>query len=181
MFVIFRKAAVTGTVVYLATHFHLKSLLIGWSVCVFGLALYGSITTTFLGLPGKDARSGYIPWYRIFAFLPYYIAVALLMIISRLIVIAYGYEPVTKLTSGIYVGDYHGSYASGIKWKAIVDVTNELPKLSTAKQYLNIQSWDGCPPSVAQINAAVEFVKHCQKPVLIHCAYVSNFLYMYLL
>ena len=170
-FVIVRKAAVTLTVLYLSSQLHIKSFLAVWSIAVFGLALYGSLTDTLLGLPGKEPKTGFIPWYRILFFLPYYLAVALLMTASRIIVIRWGYDSVTKLTAGIYVGDYHGSFGSNIKWKSIVDVTNELPRLGSAKEYLNIQSWDGCPPSAKKIQLAVDFILKCPKPVLIHCAY----------
>lgn len=172
MFVLLKKAAVTALVLYLASHLHFKSFIAIWSGIIFGLALYGSLTSTLLRLPGKDPRTGYIPWHRMVIALPYYLAVALLMIASRIIVMVKGYDSVTKLTEGVYVGDYTGSYASDVNWAAVVDVTNELPRLTPAREYLNIPSWDGCPPTLERIHEAVEFVKQCKKPVLIHCAYV---------
>lgn len=77
----------------------------------------------------------------------------------------------TEVADGIYVGNFLCSFDSKIAWGSIIDVTNELPKIASCKKYLNIPSWDGCPPSVSNIRVAVEFAKTAPKPILIHCAH----------
>ncbi len=58
-----------------------------------------------------------------------------------------------------------------MNWGSILDVTNELPRLGKCPNYLNLPSWDGTPPSPAEIQRGVEFINKCKKPVLVHCAH----------
>ena len=155
MFVVLRKGVVASAVLYASSQLHAKSLLALWSAVVFGLALYGSLTTTVIGLPGKDPRTGRIPIYRVAVFFPYYFAVACLLAVSRIFASSSGFKPMTELTAGIFVGEYFSSFQAPWKWGSIVDITNELPRMGESDEYLNIQSWDGCPPTIDNIQRAV--------------------------
>lgn len=61
------------------------------------------------------------------------------------------------------------------RWTSVVDVTNEYPTLPLLERmhYLNIQCWDGCPPSVSQLSDAVEFIdRHLANGrLLVHCGH----------
>ena len=171
MFVVLRQGIVAMVMVLLVSHVRLKYILGIWSAIVFGLALYGSATTTLVWLPGKGRVTGKVNVYKATFFLPYYAAVLLLMIGSRLISKSKHWKSYSELADGVYVGDYYSSFLADMEWVAIVDITNELPRMGKSEKYLNIQSWDGCPPTVEDIQRAVEFVKGAKKPVLIHCAH----------
>jgi len=172
MFVILRQAVVGLVLIYLFGHEQIKLALLVWALAVFGLVLFGSLKTKWVGLPGKNSRTGRIDILKGLLFMPYYAVVILLMIGGKLISFGKKWKSCTELAGGIYVGDYYSSFMSEISWQGVVDLTNELPRFTKSKSYINIQSWDGCPPSIENIQKAVEFVRKCKRPVLIHCAYV---------
>lgn len=171
MFVVLRQAFVTAAVLYIVTHLWARYILAIWSAIVFVLVLFGSFTTSLRWLPGKDPISGKIQLHKALLFLPYYGAVLLLMIGGKLISRTKRWASYSPVAPGIYVGDYYSSFRSEIAWGSIIDITNELPRLGECKKYLNIQSWDGCPPSIDQISEAVRFAKNAPRPLLIHCAH----------
>lgn len=171
MFVVLRQLLVTVAILVGSNQFDVRSFLTLWSLAVFALAFVGSITTTMVNLPGKNASDGSLSWYRVVLFAPYYVAVAALMIVSQALGVMSSHKSYTEVHQGIFVGDYFSSFKSGKRWRSIVDITNELPRLGDSKEYLNIPSWDGCPPTIQSIQAVCKFVQSCQKPVLIHCAH----------
>lgn len=57
---------------------------------------------------------------------------------------------------------------------SIVDVTCELPQLHSFGNYLNIPTWDGTAPTLAEIDKAVDWIiaeRSAGRGVLIHCWY----------
>lgn len=171
MLVVLRQLLITIAILFGSNQFDVRSFLTIWSLVVFALAFVGSITTTIVNLPGKNTSDGSLLWYRVVIFAPYFVAVAALMIVSQTLGVMSSHKSYTEVCQGIFVGDYFSSFKSGKRWGSIVDITNELPRLGESKEYLNIPSWDGCPPTIQSIQAACKFVESCQKPVLIHCAH----------
>jgi hypothetical protein len=143
--------------------------LLSWTLIVFGLALFGSVYTHLITLPGKDTLTGKIPLYRVLLFLPYYTAVGILMVISIVWSYFNKYQHCTEIAPGIFVGDYFSSFSR--EWAAVIDITNEFPRLNRSGEYLNIQSWDGCPPTIESLQRAVTFSITSDRPLLIHCAH----------
>jgi hypothetical protein len=93
------------------------------------------------------------------------------MIVSYSLTRLKGMPSKTRIAGAIYVGDYFSSFERGTHWSAVVDITNELPRLSDCPRYLNIPSWDGTPPTADQIQAAVQFIKESRGQTLVHCAH----------
>jgi hypothetical protein len=172
MFVVLWQAVVGLILIYIFGHDSIRPTLIVWSTAVFLLVLFGSYNTKFVGISGKDPRTGRIDMFKAALFFPYYVVVLFLMIGGKCISKLKGWSSYNEISSGIYIGDYYSSFVSDVYWKGIVDLTNELPRFSRSNAYQNLQSWDGCPPAVDNIQKAVEFIRKCQRPVLVHCAYV---------
>ncbi len=171
MFIVLRQAVVVIILMFLITHMQLKLVLGYWSLGVFSLVLAGSWLTRFQWLTGKCPKDGRINLLKASCFLPYYAAVLILMIGGKAISSFRRWQSYSEIYDGIYVGDYYSSFVQNIAWGSIIDVTNELPRFGHCREYLNIQSWDGCPPSVDNIQKAVVFAKTAPRPLLIHCAH----------
>ena len=162
-----------------ASAYKLSSVII-WTVVVSLIVIYGSFNTCWVTLPGKNATTGKIPPIRVLIFLPYFVAVVFLMIGGRIISSLKRWKSYNEIYTGVFLGDYYSSFMPKNKWAGIVDVTNELPRIAESGSYLNVPSWDGCPPPVENIQKAVEFILLCEKPVLIHCAYATYILSMFI-
>ena len=173
MWAVLKRVAVAFAIASLFAYMHLGYAFLIWTAISSILVLYGSWNTLWVSLPGKDPKSGRIVWYKALLFLPYHVAVFFIMLVGKLNSRLRKYISFNEISNGIYVGDYYSSFLSDMPWQAVVDLTNELPRMTTTKRYLNIQSWDGCPPSVENIQRGVDFILASKRPVLIHCAYVS--------
>ena len=173
MGVVLKQVGVSLLLSYAFGRLFASSLAIVWTIVVSFVVIYGSIRTCWMELPGKNPTTGKIPFMRVLLFLPYYGAVFLLMIGGKFLSVIRSWSSVDQILPGIYLGDFYSSFLSTKKWVGVVDLTNELPRLSNSKNYLNIPAWDGCPPTVENIERAVNFVISGEKPVLIHCAYVN--------
>jgi protein-tyrosine phosphatase len=171
MFVFLRKASIALFLLFVTGCFNYRSVLAIWTAIVFSCVALGYVTSSCKRAPGKDPITGRIPVLRILLFLPYFVVVSIVMLVSWLLTRLRDRAPFTQITPDVYVGDYFSSFRSPMKWASVVDVTNELPRLSNCRNYLNIQSWDGVPPSAEDTRAAVKFITECEKPVLVHCAH----------
>lgn len=171
MFVVLRQALVAAGLIFAITHMRAKYFIGLWTLAVFLLVLFGSFTSQLQWLPGKSIASGRINIMKASFFLPYYAVVLVLMIGGKAISTFRQWESYSEVDKGIYVGDYYSSFLAPIQWGSIIDITNELPRLGSCKQYLNIPSWDGCPPSIENIERAVRFAEKAPRPLLIHCAH----------
>jgi hypothetical protein len=149
---------------------NLSSAVVLWTLGVSFIVIFGSFNTCWVTLPGKNPLTGEIPIIRVLIFFPYFVAVMFLMIGGKTISLFKRWNSYDEIYTSVYLGDYYSSFMSKHKWASIVDVTNELPRLGLSKNYLNVPSWDGCPPPVQYIEKAVDFILSCEKPVLIHCA-----------
>jgi len=170
MAVVLKQVLVSLLLSYTFSRMFASAVVVLWTLAVSFIVIYGSFNTCWVHIPGKDPSTGRIPFMRVAIFLPYYCAVCLLMIGGKLIQVLRSWKSVDEVLPGIYLGDFYSSFQSNFKWVGIVDLTNELPRLGNSKHYLNIQSWDGCPPTADSIERAVNFITTCEKPVLIHCA-----------
>lgn len=128
--------------------------------------MFGSLSNA----PGKDVYTGKIPIMRLILFLPYFAVIAVVMVISWFNTRMRGYRPYTRIHENVYVGDYTSSFGD-MEWKSVVDITNELPRFTRAGSYLNIPSWDGVPPTIEEIQKAVQFIHQSEGPILVHCAH----------
>ena len=173
MAVVLKQVSVSLLLSYGFARFFTGAWVLIWTAVVSFIVIFGSFNSCWVESPGKNATTGEIPFIRVLIFLPYYCAVCFLMIGGRLISLINSWKPVDEIIPGVYLGDFYSSFMSTTKWVGIVDVTNELPRICRSKSYLNIPAWDGCPPTVESIKNAVNFVSTCEKPVLIHCAYVN--------
>lgn len=174
MAVILKQVLVSMLLSYTYARLFASVLVFAWTVVVSFIVIYGSFTSCWLEVPGKNSTTGEIPLIRVLLFLPYYCSVTLLVLGGKCISFFRSWKSVDEILPGIYLGDFYSSFLSATKWVGIVDLTNELPRLSQSRNYLNIPAWDGCPPSVENIQRAVDFVTSCEKPLLIHCAYETN-------
>ena len=166
-----RKASIALFLLFLTGCFNYRSVFAIWTAIVYGCVAWGYVTSTCKRAPGKNPITGRIPFLRILLSLPYFVVVSIVMLLSWVLTRLRDLAPFTQITSDVYVGDYFSSFRSPMKWATVVDVTNELPRLSNCRNYLNVQSWDGVPPSVEDIRTAVKFITDCEKPVLVHCAH----------
>ena len=171
MFVILRKAIVAIFLLSCFNCLSFRNLFALWTAIVFVLVALGYLTNSLTGLPGKNPKTGDIPFFRVLVFLPYYLVVVVIMTVSYATSRFSKRASRNRVTGDVYVGDYYSSFEKGQRWAAIVDVTNELPRLGVTERYLNIPSWDGTPPSASEIQLAVQFIKDSRGPVLVHCAH----------
>ena len=171
MAVVIKKVIVALAFAYIVSKIFQQSLIVLWTLIVSSIVVYGSYKSCFVSLTGKNPVTGRIAVLGIIAFLPYYIAVLILMIGGRLISLIKGWKSFDEIFTGVYLGDYYSSFMADKKWNGVVDVTNELPRFGNSKHYVNVPAWDGCPPPVEGIQQAVDFIMSTDKPILIHCAY----------
>ena len=123
------------------------------------------------GLPGKDPVTGKLSIGRSVVLLPYNVGICSVLALGKLLAFFRCMRPLHEIAEGVFVGEYFASITNRNHWRSIVDLTNELPRIASCEEYLNIQAWDGCPPSVEGIKRAVAFLHKCKRPVLIHCAH----------
>ena len=171
MLVLLRKVAIAVLLLSAINSLILRNFVFIWTGLVFCVVAYGSFTSSVRWAPGKNQKTGNISALRLLVFLPYYVVVFCIMVYGFLNTHIRRLESYTKITDDVFVGDYFSSFMGFNTWKSILDITNELPRVGKCSKYLNIQSWDGTPPSPAEIQCGVEFIRKCQKPVLVHCAH----------
>ncbi|EER15984.1 conserved hypothetical protein [Perkinsus marinus ATCC 50983] len=104
-----------------------------------------------------------------------YVSIAFLIHLT----IASGWNPAdssAEVASGLFVGDIMAS-AFDNSWDAVLDITNELPRLSSSQNYHCIPTWDGTAPTVQQLDEACDYIgslvkkKNENAHILIHCAH----------
>ena len=171
MLIALRKAAILSAGVMLMGESTMRNIFSVWSSIVFAMVIVASGLNSMQRIPGKNPKTGRLSRFRFLLLLPYFCAICIVMLLSKFQSWFRSLDPVHEISKGVYVGEYFSSFSARFRWRSIVDLTNELPRLGSCEKYLNIQAWDGCPPDVEGISRAVRFLTTCPKPVLIHCAH----------
>ena len=123
-------------------------------------------------LIGKDPATGKIPLWSYLVFAPFHLTNFLYL--GAMLIARREVPSVSEVLPGLWIGGVKSYDVSSHRvWQAVVDLTNEFPELSRRKKYLNLQVFDGNAPTLAQLDAACEFVAANAKlgPVLVHCAF----------
>ena len=170
MLVFIRKALIALVLLISSGCFKPYNVLALWTGAIFVVVAVGYLFGALKDAPGKDVHTGQIPIARLILFLPYFTVIAVVMMLSWLNSRIRRHQPYTLIHGNVYVGDYMSSFGD-MEWKSVVDITNELPRLTRAAYYLNVPSWDGVPPTIDEIQKAVQFIRQSEGPILVHCAH----------
>ncbi|KAF4677076.1 hypothetical protein FOL47_003527 [Perkinsus chesapeaki] len=183
-----RNAAVAGVALFLAWKGRYSSkwqlVILLWIGVVHTTTAFLNATQLYPGFPGKSRTTGALNPLRTVLLWPFflfqwcYVATAFLVQLS----LSGGWNPgdsYAEVAPGLFVGDIMAS-AFDRQWDAVLDVTNELPRLSSSRDYHCIPTWDGTAPTVAQLDEACNYIQPLLKKdksnnhnerVLIHCAH----------
>ncbi len=143
--------------------------------------LNGAIALLFkaevgMGLIGKNAATGQIPWWSYALYFPFHFpSILYTKIHARNDTKKKPPLPTaSEVQPGWYVG---GMYADKLNktWGGIVDLTVEFPErcINSTQSYKLVASWDGVPPPPEKIEEAATFAVEARKKgdVLVHCAH----------
>ena len=117
---------------------------------------------------GKNKATGQIPLWSWVVFWPFHATNRLFALVAR---VHHGVGPATEVYPNFYVGGWY-SYTLNIRWKAVVDLTCELPERCITEEYMNCPQWDGVVALEDVDKAAKLLARAAQEgPVLCHCAH----------
>jgi protein-tyrosine phosphatase len=166
----------------------LPALVLGYSTVLNGLLATFFKMEVFMGLIGKNRKTGQIPTLSYVVFFPFHVPTRLYTFVHTRLstykvkrpdgTIAREIVPVaSECQPGWWVG---GCYAHELnkEWAVIIDLTVEFPEscIQHTEAYLSIPTWDGVPATPAQLEAAAHFAvtekaAHDNGHVLVHCAH----------
>jgi protein-tyrosine phosphatase len=165
-----------------------SALVFGYSSVLNGVLAVLFKMEIFMGMIGKNRKTGQIPRWSYVLFFPFHIPTRLYTFVHTKVSTykvkrpdgstAVEVVPVaSECQPGWWVG---GCYAHELnkEWAAIIDLTVEFPEtcFNHTKAYLSIPTWDGVPATPAQLEAAAFFAvtekaAHDNGDVLVHCAH----------
>lgn len=150
------------------------------SFLAYASALNGLIAALFrlrqgMGILGKDADSGQVPWWSYVLFVGFHFPTWLYTKVHRLMDGVHGVNVADEVAPGWWVGGRYG-HELGKTWSGIIDLTCEFPESARsldADSYLLLRCWDGVPPTPEQLELAAEFAvrRRAKGHVIVHCAH----------
>ena len=149
----------------------LSAILLASALQLGGLALLFRLRKG-AAVIGKDSTTGKIPLWSYIIFAPFHLCNALYL--AAMLIARRDIPSVSEVLPGLWIGGVRSyDVKAHSEWQGVVDLTNEFPELSHRNEYLNLQVSDGNAPTLAQLDAACEFVAANAKrgPVLVHCAF----------
>lgn len=169
-------------IILFAFSYYFANIYILFIICAFGCissicTAYFITQSTWTFLIGKT-KQGRIPWWSYLLYWPYHFcAIFYCHFLNRFITMIRGETDVTQVYPGWYLGGVYSK--KGLKSEkivAVLDLTTEFNRIDldiAEENYLNVPVWDGCPPTLEQLDKCVEFLKskHREGPILVHCAY----------
>jgi hypothetical protein len=158
------------------------------AVLGYSAILNGAIAVLFklergMWLLGKDPKTGQIPMWSYVLFFPFHIPTILythlhtrhgsMKVLKRDGGVKRETVPVaSEVQPGWWVGGWYGHELNKV-WGGIIDLTVEFPERMITTSYLSIPTWDGVPPTPAQLEEAAIFGAEARKKgdVMVHCAH----------
>lgn len=150
------------------------------SVLAYLSVLNGVIGALFLlrkgmGMLGKDAETGQVPWWSYIFFAGFHFPTWLYTRVHRLTDKLHGVNVADEVVKGWWVGGRYG-HELGKTWAGVVDLTCEFPetcRLADAESYMLLRCWDGVPPTPQQLEQAAEFAvrRSAKGHINVHCAH----------
>jgi len=143
-------------------------------------ALNGVIAALFglrqgMGMLGKDAETGQVPWWSYVLFVGFHGPTWLYTKLHRLADGTKGVNVADEVMPGWWVGGRYGNELEKI-WAGIIDLTCEFPENCArldVDSYMLLRCWDGVPPTPEQLEQAAEFAVRMRAKghVIVHCAH----------